>query len=364
MKLRKPLLWIHLVTGLAAAIVLLLLGASGALLVFENEIDHTLNASLFHVQPQGERLSLDDLVNKVEGANQGARVASVTLPAENDIACSLMLKVPPGKMLGLTANPYTGEVIGQLDSANPFMGKVHQFHKNLLFKDKKMGSLIMACGAVLLVVLALTGIVLWWPRKLWTLGGAKSSDRLSFDLHNFLGFYSSVFMLIFGVTGLVIHWDDEAMQLAGRLSGQPPTLPVPKASPSALGTKPLTASAALAAAANAVPDAKVIIIMGLGSMNAPIRVAMRFPEDRTPGGRTAVYLHPTTGEVLLAQTSRNAPAPYRLIKLWNRQFHTGDVLGWPSRLVAALASLSLPLLAITGPLIWWSRIARKRKVVP
>jgi uncharacterized iron-regulated membrane protein len=362
MNLRKPLLWIHLVTGLAAAIVLLLLGATGALLVFENEIDHALNASLFRIQAQGVRLPLDDLVKKVETANKGSRVASATLPAEDDIACSLTLKVPPGKTLGVTANPYTGEVIGPLDSANTFIRKAHQFHKNLLLGPP--GGLINGCGAILLVGLALTGIVLWWPRKLWTLGGPKSSGRLSFDLHNFLGFYSSVFMLIFGVTGIVIHWDEEAMQLAGRLSGQQPTLPMPKVPSSAPGAKPLSAGAAYTAATNAVPGAKVTTIMGLGSMNAPIRVFMRFPEDRTPAGRTNVYLHPTTGEVLLAQTSRNAPAPYRFIKLWNRQFHTGDVLGWPSRILAAVTSISLPMLAITGPLIWWNRITRKRKMAP
>jgi uncharacterized iron-regulated membrane protein len=362
MNLRKPLLWIHLVTGLAAAIVLLLLGVTGALLVFENEIDHTLNASLFRIQPQGERLPLDELVSKVESTHSGSHVVFIFLPGEKDIACNLQLKPAQGKTLAVTVNPYTGEIIGPLDSANPFTKKLHQFHTNLLLGPR--GSLVMAWGAVLLVALALTGIVLWWPRKLWNLGGTKSSGRVSFDLHNFLGFYSSVFMLVFGLTGIVIHWDDEAMQLAGRLSGGPSSLPVPKPSPAAAGAKPLTAGTAFTAATDAVPGAKVTVIMGLGSTNTPLRIAMRFPEDRTPIGRTTVYLHPTTGAVLLAQTSRNAPTPYRLIKLWNRQFHTGDVLGWPSRIVAALASASLPLLAITGPLIWWSRLMRKRKVVP
>ncbi|MEP6671206.1 MAG: PepSY-associated TM helix domain-containing protein [Chthoniobacter sp.] len=362
MKLHKPLLWIHLVTGLAAAIVLLLLGATGALLVFENEIDHTLNAALFRVHPlRWEPLPLDELVQKVENARPGSRVGSLNLPAENDIAYVLTLKQPPGKPLGVTVNPYTGEVIGTLDSANPFMRKVHQFHKNLLLGPP--GSQVMAWGAILLVVLALTGLVLWWPRKLWSLGGAKATGRRSFDWHNFFGFYSSIFMLIFGVTGIVIHWDAEAMHLAGRLSGQPTTLPVPKVSPAAPGAKPLTAGAAFTAATNAVPGATITSIQGLGSMNAPLRITMRFPEDRTPAGRTNVYLHPTTGAVLLAQSSRNAPAPYRIVKLWNRQLHTGDTFGWPSRIIAALASASLPLLTITGPLIWWSRLRRRRSVV-
>jgi uncharacterized iron-regulated membrane protein len=66
--------------------------------------------------------------------------------------------------------------------------------------------------------------------------------------------------------------------------------------------------------------------------------------------------------VLLAQTSRNAPPGYRLAKFWNRQVHTGDALGWPSRIVACLASLALPLLCLTGPLIWWGKFKRRQKV--
>jgi len=363
MNLRQFLLWFHLVTGLAAALILVLLGASGAEMVFENEIDHALNASLYRVQPQDTRLSLDELVTKAESANPGARATLLNLPDEDGIACVVSLKPPQGKTLTVTTNPYTGEVIGSLEHANSFTKKVHQFHLNLLLQNRETGSLIQAWGSVLLIGLAITGIVLWWPRKLWSFGGRKATGRWSFDLHNVLGFYTSVFMLIFGITGVVIHWENQAMQLVGNLSGQPLPLPPPKPSPAVPGAKPLTASAVWTAATKAVPGAKVVTIQNLGSV-APLRVTMRFPEDRTPAGRTNVYLHPTTGEVLSAQSSRTAPAPYRLVKLWNRQFHTGDILGWPSRIIAALASASLPFLAITGPWIWVRRLIRKRKVTP
>ena len=43
---RKVILKLHLWIGLAAALLLLLTGASGALLVFESEIDHALNPTL------------------------------------------------------------------------------------------------------------------------------------------------------------------------------------------------------------------------------------------------------------------------------------------------------------------------------
>jgi len=41
--------------------------------------------------------------------------------------------------------------------------------------------------------------------------------------------------------------------------------------------------------------------------------------------------------------------------MWNRELHTGDIFNLPTRILAAFFSLMLPVLAITGPLIWWTR---------
>jgi uncharacterized iron-regulated membrane protein len=358
-KIRRLLLWTHLVVGLVAAIVLVLLGVTGAMMVFETEIDHALNSKLYYVTPEGARLELDDLVGKVEKA-KGAKVGSVMLPSEDDIAITLGLRTPDGKSSSVTANPYSGEVIGALSTANTFTQKLHQFHKNLLLGEK--GKWITGWGAGLLVVLAITGLILWWPLKLWKFsrGALKSGRRTNYDLHNVLGFYSSIFMLIFGVTGLVIHWDDEAITLVAKITHGPGRLPVPTPKPSAAGVAPIGFGALADAATKAVPGAKIVWIQKGADVRVAVRVAMRFPEDRTPVGRTTVYMHPITGEVLQSQTSRTAPLAYRMIGYWNRQLHTGDTLGWFSRILACLMSLALPLLAITGPLIWWGKMKRKK----
>jgi uncharacterized iron-regulated membrane protein len=355
---RKLLLWLHLVAGLVAAIFLTILGVTGAAMVYEGPIDHALNRKLHHVTPQGRPLGLNELVAQVEKALAPARVTGLFFSSRDDIATKAMLRGPDGTTQAVTANPYTGEIIGSLATANTLMPKVHQFHINLLLG--KPGKIITSWGAILLIVLALTGIILWWPRKIWKISEWKPGRRANFDLHNALGFWSSIFMLIFGVTGVVIHFDNEAAEWIGRLTHTPATLPIPKpkSSPNA---QPASADQLYQAAMHAAPGARVIGILGIGSSREAVRVMMHFPEDYTPGGRTGVYLDPATAEVLMAQTSRDAPPGYRLAKFWNRQLHTGDALGWPSRIVACLASLSLPLLALTGPLIWWGKLKRRRR---
>ena len=88
---------------------------------------------------------------------------------------------------------------------------------------------------------------------------------------------------------------------------------------------------------------------------------MRFPENRTPVGRSRVFLDPYTGKALSVWSSRTAPVGFKINAMWIREIHTGDIFGWPTRLLACLVSLALPILAITGTLIWWNR---SRKLVP
>ena len=360
MSFRKFLLFLHLAGGLIAAVFLILLGGSGGLLVFESEIDHWLNARLTWVQPEGARLSLGELSDKVLQRHPASKVTTFLLHADERIATGIVLRpAGPAKSLSLAVNPYTGAELGSSDTANMFTKKLHQFHTNLLLGPP--GKLITAVSAIFLLGLSVSGLILWWPRKLWKLSGSKSGRVANFELHNVAGFYASVFMLLFAVTGIVIHWDTELRTYLNRAMHEEEA-PIPKSGVAPKGSAPLGSDALLAAANKAVPGARVTTIQDIGG-NVPVRITMKFPEDGTPAGRTNLYLDAFTGEILSQQTSRTAPLGTRIVKLWNREVHTGDIFGWPTRILACVASFTLPLLAITGPLIWLGRVRRWRRNV-
>lgn len=67
-----------------------------------------------------------------------------------------------------------------------------------------------------------------------------------------------------------------------------------------------------------------------------------------------------TGQVLLAEGSRAAPAGARLVNA-NRAIHTGDVFGIPSKIVMSLASLLPVMQAASGLVMWWKRITAKSR---
>ena len=73
------------------AVFLALLGITGGLIVFEDEIDHWLNPRP-HIQSGPERLSLNALIARLEAAHPRYKVAGFTFPSRNDLPLGVFLR--------------------------------------------------------------------------------------------------------------------------------------------------------------------------------------------------------------------------------------------------------------------------------
>ncbi len=97
-------------------------------------------------------------------------------------------------------------------------------HDNLFAGDT--GRSVNGIGAILVIVLALTGIVVWWPgikswRRSLTLHRNVGWRRFTWDLHSMLGFWTLGFIILFGLSGAYLGNPQPFMDLADRI--QPPT---------------------------------------------------------------------------------------------------------------------------------------------
>jgi uncharacterized iron-regulated membrane protein len=354
--MRRIYLAIHLWVGVFSALFLFALGVSGSLVAFENEIDRALNPKLTWIDPGHTRLMLAEMMSKLRAASPGFEVAGIAPSERDDVAWNAFLTNEANQGHAVAFNPYTGAILGDESQRNHFTGIVHQFHLRLL--AGRAGGNIVTAAAVLLLVQAVTGIVLWWPRKLLAVSWRSPWKKLNLDVHQVLGLYTSVFLMIFAFTALVIHWDDDAPRWVNKLTGSADEPRLPRSRPlSPQGPAP-DFDAILATAQRAEPDAHVA---GILLESNPVRIAMKHPEDHTPGGRTNVFVDAYTGRIVMIVDSRTASPGFRLVRLWNREVHTGDIGGLPTRILACAISLSLPILAVTGPLIW---LNRRRRVVP
>lgn len=351
--MRRFLLNLHLWAGLVGGVFLILSGITGSLMVFENEIDRALNPKLTWVTSGENHLTLTEMKSRLEEKYPGRAVAGFLIPPRSDIAwgAALQSKTPgSGAPLDVTFNPFTGDVLGTESERNNFVRYVHSFHLRLMMGDA--GTLLVSLAAVLLLVLSLSGVVLWWPRKLLKVNWRSQTNQLNFELHQALGIYLSFFLMIFAITALVIHWENAATRMANRIANSADVPPFPRLQPLSANSVTLSPDRLLSIAESAAPGAHATWI--LLSAN-PVRIAMKYPEDRTPSGRTNLFIDAYTGNVVFHLNSRSGPLGYRLVKLWNREIHTGDIGGLPTRILACVISLTLPVMAVTGPLIWWNR---------
>jgi uncharacterized iron-regulated membrane protein len=88
-----------------------------------------------------------------------------------------------------------------------FLGWFLDLHDNLL--GGETGRYVNGVGGLLLTILALTGVVVWWSGiKNWlrsvTIHRGVNWNRFNRDLHSALGFWTSIFVLMWAFTGFFL----------------------------------------------------------------------------------------------------------------------------------------------------------------
>ena len=357
-KLYRFMEWMHLISGLIAAPLLLVLGLTGSFLVFEYPLDHFFNARLAYVQPAVKQLPLDRILANIRAAYPSAKVLTLSLSPSSPIpnlTYTASVQLPSARDPSTVyVNQYTGQVLGKHDGMS-FATVVHEFHTDLMLG--KRGAFVVMLTSCLLIVLSVSGMFLWWPRKIFTVRWSASARRVTFDLHNAIGFYCFLFMLIFSVTGVVVHWQATWLPIANRSLHLADNEPDLKISLPFAKAQDVTLDVVAATASRTIPGARLTQINMPGN-SGMYRAWLKYPEDGTPLGRSFVLVNAYSGAVLYTRSARTIHVPTRFFREWNRELHTGDILGWPTRIFACVMSLMLPVLAITGPL-FWSRKQRR-----
>jgi uncharacterized iron-regulated membrane protein len=342
--MRKLVLTLHLYAALITGVFVVILGVTGSIMAFEDQIDHLTHPHLFFVTPQTRALSLAELATAASRRFPGEKALSFGMPTSPDL--SYYVAFDSGNVY---VNPYTGEVLGVRD-APTWLSFVHQFHLRL--SAGAAGKRIVSWVGLVMLFLLLSGLYLWWPLKRVTVTWDAGPKRRWFDVHSAVGIFSLVFLLLLTVTGIVIGFESVSTPFFFSITHSQPLRANFRAG-ARPGIVPLTPDQAVDAARAALPGAAPIGVNVPGPTGV-YRVALRYPEDLTPGGRSRVFVDPYGGAILQAESSRTTAAGTRMVNA-NRAIHTGDILGLPSKAVMSMASLMAALQVFSGVMLWWKR---------
>jgi uncharacterized iron-regulated membrane protein len=347
--MRKLMLNLHLYTALAAGLVIVLLGVTGAVMTFESELDVMSNRGLFHVQPGPHPLPVADVIGVAKAAYPDLKFRYLVMPANADRSyCAMM---GDRDLSEVFVDGYTGRIIGTR-SLPTFLDNIHQLHLRLLMPNT-VGSNIVFVSNLFLIWLIASGLYLWWPLKRVKVKFGASLRRVMFDLHSAVGFYSFLFLFVLALTGAFVHFDNA---LESRLNKAAHVSDPLRSAPSTVvpGAKPIGPDRALAIATAALPGTKANILLLPAGPKGSYRLNMYFPEDLT-GNRSWVLIDQYSGKLLYVESSRTAPFGNKLV-LENRAIHTGQIYGYPTKILACVSSLMVVVMVITGYIMWWKKL--------
>jgi uncharacterized iron-regulated membrane protein len=205
---RRALFQVHLWTGLAIGLYIVVLSITGSVLVYRNELDSSFATTRPTYDGKAKRLTTDELRTAAVRAYPGWEVTRVgeTITRRNP---TIEIWVERrGEKKERLFNPYTGADLGDsVTQGEYFVLWLARLHDELLFD--RPGRYWNGMLSLVMTVLVVTGLIVWWPgSSRWkrSLGIKWSSGwrRFNWDLHSAIGFWMFLFMLMWGISGFYL----------------------------------------------------------------------------------------------------------------------------------------------------------------
>ncbi len=398
MTLRSFIFWPHLVAGVVAGIVVLIMSFTGVLLTYERQM--IAWADRQEVTPPAAgvaRLSVEQLLTRVHDAQPDQPVTGITLRAGARETALVSLG-----QRSVQVNPYTGELLPEGGAGmRAFMSSLRSWHRWLAMsnENRPIAKFITGWSNFLFAFIVLSGMYLWLPR-VWTWasvravvlfrGGLRAKPR-DFNWHNVIGIWSCVPLFFVVITAFPISFP-WAGNLIYRMVGEEPPAPAgpgpgAPSGPSRGGsrTAPTPGGASAEGQREQVPFD--VLVAGLDSVwtraaqqvdgwrsinlrlpqtpKAPLAFTIDTGDGGQPQLRSTLTLN-RGGEVVRWEPFESQSLG-RQLRSWSRFTHTGEAFGLAGQTIAGLVSGGACVLVYTGFalslrrfLAWRRRLAAQR----
>ncbi|MBM3512455.1 MAG: PepSY domain-containing protein [Alphaproteobacteria bacterium] len=353
--LRSALFQLHLWCGVILGAFLTFQAVTGAFVAFRHAGNHWLHRDEMIVAPKdAAQIPMSRVIElfREKFPHIPENVISVMYPQAPDQAFFLRIwDNAPSPNFYASMNPYTGEITGYGSKYQYPFELMFRLHEQLLMGTP--GINLVHAGGFLMMVMSLSGLYLWWPRReSWAQAlsiKAKPLKRYLYDLHRVVGAIAFVLLFVVATSGTMI---------LGLLS----LVPQPGASPGfgplagvTLNPRPEGPAAPvdnlISAARAQFPDNPIRDISYIRLMRAVVVVS--FIADDHPNVRALnrVFFERHSGRILAVQAAaQQAAVP--TIEQFALPVHSGEIAGNPGRFLVAVSGLVLPFLFVTGLWLW------------
>ncbi len=381
----------HLWLGMSVGLIIFIVSITGTLFVFKDEVENfTRKEVIYHNEQniaQKQVLPIRILEKMVdEQVREKYKIHWVNIPIDkkmsyqfywyehNTEAWNYFDEFPIYK--SAYVNPYTGKVLEVFDEKNGFFQIVKTIHWSFLLKQD-WGKYVVGIPVIIFVIMLISGIILWWPKNKaarkqrfsfkWK--NIKSWKRKNYDLHNVLGFYASIFALIFSITGLFYAFFVVQAAIYFIFSGGNTVYP---------DFSNITTKAPIEMRNETTLDKVISTVHAKYPESYGFAIDLGHPhmDDHEHPNFSVFVKHlsysyhknsslifdENSGELLHTYNHEDKNFGEKTVAA-NYDIHVGSILGLPTKIIAFIVSLICASLPVTGFLIWWGRRKKTRKAM-
>jgi uncharacterized iron-regulated membrane protein len=348
--------------------------ATGVLYLWSRELASLTHPGLVAVEAGPQRASYQQQLEAVLAREPRDRLQAIELGDDPTRSTAFFFRDPNGLAYPAFTDPHTGEYLGRIESTHWMRGLSRGLHGG--WPIQPWGSYLLELGASWAIVMALTGLYLWWPRNGSGLAGVlyprlRAGLRVFWrDLHATVGVWLALILMAFLVSALpwTTLWGGKLLGSIQAATGQ--ESPVGfffaggdqhhAAAPGAPAhahhghvPDPLTPALTLdelvqkARAAGARGQIEMLVALDGGPVNV---------RDDHPRAYDEVWLQLDghTGAVRTKVTWPDFPAIPKLIA-FGIDLHEGHFFGRINQVFNTLFAASLVWLSVTGFMGWYRR---------
>lgn len=393
---------LHLWIGLILLLPLVMMGITGAVLVYAHDLEHLFGGGEPAATTAGAWRTPGELVEAArQAASEPGRVPmAVRWPNEIGEPAAVRLsrpglagERPAGRPSGGGGAPATGapaaappqspfagsvqvlldpvslQVLGREAAMTGWVRFFHDLHGHL-FIPGGTGRSIIGWFGVALLVLGCSGLVLWWPRPgQWKAAFLVRRDargvRLNRELHGAVGIWSLILFLLVNATGVYLAFPQTVGSAVNAVwPGRDVRAAMVQARIEPLrGTAPMALDEAVALAQARVPEARFQNAFLSLRPDQAMRIGLVRPGHSEGAPLITVLVDPYRRSVVDVLDPQTMTFGEQVIA-WQRALHYGLGLGGLYKALVFVCGLIIPLFGVTGFLMWWlkrrNRLAGER----
>ncbi|HTE01102.1 MAG TPA: PepSY-associated TM helix domain-containing protein [Mucilaginibacter sp.] len=355
---KKVILFIHRWLGFISGLVVFIVSITGCIFCFQDEIQDAIHSYRKVEVQQTPYLEPSVLKAATLQKYPDATVNYIYYYGKDRPAIALTNLGKAGFNY-VYFDPYKGNILHTENPQSNFFIIVEYIHLYLLLPPK-IGQVIVGVSVIIFLVLMITGIVLWWPKRKtdrkrsFNIKWNGRWRRVNYDLHNVLGFYATSIAVILAITGLSIafEWMNDGIYATANLGKKYPQEKIePKSDTlikASVAGKPI--DMAFRQAQQQSANAQMFLIYDPSAKAESIGItayakSLHFYES------DLYNFDKYTGK-LLKRLPHTQKSPGLKMNAMNYDIHVGQILGLTGKIIAFITSLICASLPVTGFIVW------------